>query len=290
MPQVMDQVMHLVMFCKATNIPFDVYGFTSTNRDVGFEWQRENPGVLELDDLSMPNICSSSLNKSDFMDSMAHMHQRATSRASWGDLCRYEEWGSTPLNQALVVSSHLVKKFKAKHGVEKMNFITFTDGDANRISSYQRQDVFPDRSNAVFQVDGTMIKTPTGSRSVTKALLNNMTKKYNTNNIGFFMANDNSDWRHRLWLLAEEKNKPSEQYKLDANKEYRKNKCVSVENALGYSEYYLVKGGSNLDTQEDDFSVKDDASNANIRTAFKKYAKSKKLNKVLMTKFGKAVA
>jgi hypothetical protein len=117
-----------------------------------------------------------------------------------------------------------------------------------------------------------------------------MTKKYNTNNIGFFMANDNSDWRHRLWLLAEEKNKPSEQYKLDANKEYRKNKCVSVENALGYSEYYLVKGGSNLDTQEDDFSVKDDASNANIRTAFKKYAKSKKLNKVLMTKFGKAVA
>ena len=293
MRQVMDQVAHLVMFCKATNIPFDVYGFTSTNRDVGYEWQKQNQGVVELDDLSMPHICSSTFNKKDFIDSMEHIHMRATSRCSWGDLCSYEEWGSTPLNQALMVASHLVKKFKAKHGVQKMNFITFTDGDANRISTYVNRDsdtIYPDRHNAVIQVDGTMIKTRTGSRTITEALLNNMAKKYHTNNIGFFMANDNSDWRQRLWILANSMNKPSEEFKQEANKEYRKNKCVTMAKVLGYNEYYLVKGGKNLDTQEDDFSVRDDASNANIRTAFKKFAKSKKQNKVLMTKFGKAVA
>jgi len=292
MNQVMDQVMHLVMFCKATNIPFDVYGFTSTNRDVNYEWQKQNPGVVDLDNLSMPNICSSSLNKKDFIDSMEHMHKRATMRSSWGELCSYEEWGSTPLNQALMVSHHLVKKFKARHGIEKMNFITFTDGDANNISTYTRSDaeIWPDRHNAVIQVDGTMIKTKTGSRVVTKSLLDNLSKKYNTNNIGFFMADDNHHWRQRLWILANSLNKHSEEYKKDANKEYRQNKCVTVDNVLGYNEYYLVKGGKNLETQEDDFSVKDDASNANIRTAFKKFAKSKKQNKVLMTKFGKAVA
>ena len=292
MNQVMDQVMHLVMFCKATNIPFDVYGFTSTNRDVDYEWQKQNPGVVDLDNLSMPNICSSSLNKKDFIDSMEHMHKRATMRSSWGELCSYEEWGSTPLNQALMVSHHLVKKFKARHGIEKMNFITFTDGDANNISTYTRSDaeIWPDRHNAVIQVDGTMIKTKTGSRVVTKSLLDNLSKKYNTNNIGFFMADDNHHWRQRLWILASSLNKHSEDYKRDANKEYRQNKCVTVDNVLGYNEYYLVKGGKNLETQEDDFSVKDDASNANIRTAFKKFAKSKKQNKVLMTKFGKAVA
>lgn len=292
MNQVMDQVMHLVMFCKATNIPFDVYGFTSTNRDVNYEWQKQNPGVVDLDNLSMPNICSSSLNKKDFIDSMEHMHKRATVRSSWGELCSYEEWGSTPLNQALMVSHHLVKKFKARHGIEKMNFITFTDGDANNISTYTRSDaeIWPDRHNAVIQVDGTMIKTKTGSRIVTKSLLDNLSKKYNTNNIGFFMADDNHHWRQRLWILANSLNKHSEEYKKDANKEYRQNKCVTVDNVLGYNEYYLVKGGKNLETQEDDFSVKDDASNANIRTAFKKFAKSKKQNKVLMTKFGKAVA
>lgn len=292
MNQVMDQVMHLVMFCKATNIPFDVYGFTSTNRDVNYEWQKQNPGVVDLDNLSMPNICSSSLNKKDFIDSMEHMHKRATMRSSWGELCSYEEWGSTPLNQALMVSHHLIKKFKARHGIEKMNFITFTDGDANNISTYTRSDaeIWPDRHNAVIQVDGTMIKTKTGSRVVTKSLLDNLSKKYNTNNIGFFMADDNHHWRQRLWILANSLNKHSEEYKKDANREYRQNKCVTVDNVLGYNEYYLVKGGKNLETQEDDFSVKDDASNANIRTAFKKFAKSKKQNKVLMTKFGKAVA
>ena len=293
MPQVMEQVMHLVMFCKATNIPFDVYGFTSTNPDINYEFQKSNPGVVDLDSLSMPHICSSTFSKSDFMDSMEHMYTRLRQNG-WGDLCRYEEYGSTPLNQALMVSTHLVKKFKAKHGIEKMNFITFTDGDANRISTYSdwsNDNMFrPDRTGAVINVDGTMVKSRVGSRSMTSALLKNMTKKYGINTIGFFMADTNSDWRQRLWIMADELNKFSEEYKSGANKEYRINKCVHEQNVLGYNEYYLVKGGKNLETQEDEFAVADDASNASIRTAFKKFSKSKKQNKVLLTKFGKAVA
>ena len=292
MKQVLDQVMHLVMFCKATNIPFDVYGFTTGNDAFDWDFQKNNE-VMEMDGLSMPHICSSSFSKTDFLNSMEHMFFR-TKMNGWNALCRYEEWGSTPLNQALVISHHLVKKFKQKHGVEKMNFITFTDGDANRMSVYHKGNddnrIWPDRYNVAFSIDGSFIKCKNGSRNITKALLGNMKKKYGTNNIGFFMANDNSDWRQRLWILSDELNKYSDEYKAEANKEYRKNKCVSVNNVLGYKEYYLVKGGKNLDTQEDEFSVSDDASNANIRTAFKKFAKSKKLNKVLMTKFGKAVA
>jgi hypothetical protein len=294
MPQVMEQVMHLVMFCKSTNIPFDVYGFTSTNPDIDYAWQKKNPAVVDLDDLSMPHICSSTFSKSDFMDSMEHMYTR-TRQNGWGDLCRYEEYGSTPLNQALMVSTHLVKKFKAKHGIEKMNFITFTDGDANRISTYSdwcnNGNMFrPDRTSAVINVDGTMVKARVGSRSMTSALLKNMKKKYGINTIGFFMADTNSDWRQRLWIMADELYKYIEDYKSQANKEYRTNKCVHEQNVLGYNEYYLVKGGKNLETQEDEFAVAEDASNASIRTAFKKFTKSKKQNKVLLTKFGKAVA
>jgi len=294
MGQVMEQVMHLVMFCKATNIPFDVYGFTSTNPDIDYAFQKANPGVCDLDNLSMPHICSSTFSKADFNDSLEHIYKRLTVRGWNHDLCRYEEWGSTPLNQALMVSTHLVKKFKAKHGIEKMNFITFTDGDANRISTYSdwsNDNLFrPDRNSTVLNVDGAMITAKVGSRSVTSALLTNMQKKYGVNTIGFFMADSSSDWRQRLWIMADELNVYSEEYKNNANKEYRSNKCVHEQNVLGYKEYYLVKGGSNLSASEDDFEVKEDASNANIRTAFKKFAKSKKQNKVLLTKFGKAVA
>ena len=106
----------------------------------------------------------------------------------------------------------------------------------------------------------------------------------------FFMADSSSDWRQRLWIMADELNVYSEEYKNNANKEYRSNKCVHEQNVLGYNEYYLVKGGSNLSSDEDEFTIKEDATNANIRNAFKKFAKSKKQNKVLLTKFGKAVA
>lgn len=293
MSQVMEQVMHLVMFCKATNIPFDVYGFTSTNPNIGYEFQKLNPGVVDLDNLSMPHICSSTFSKSDFNDSIENMYSRITN-SGWGGLSQYEEYGSTPLNQALIVSTHLVKKFKLKHGIEKMNFITFTDGDANRISTYRELSddnlIRPDYYSAVLNVDGTMIKTSAGSREMSSALLKNMVKKYSVNTIGFFMTDNNSSWRQRLWIMADELYQYSEEYKTKANKEYRNNKCVHEQNVLGYNEYYLVKGGRNLAAQEDEFAVAEDASNANIRTAFKKFAKSKKQNKVLLTKFGKAVA
>ena len=45
-----------------------------------------------------------------------------------------------------------------------------------------------------------------------------------------------------------------------------------------------------LKTSAEEFDVDEDASTAKIRTAFKKFATSKKNNKTLLTNFGKAVA
>lgn len=148
----------------------------------------------------------------------------------------------------------------------------------------------PHTSEIVISVDGSRIKGSRYNNNLTAALLKNMKKKYNTNNIGFFMADTAGDWRQRLWSIAADKDMYADEFKTEAAKEYRKHKCVAVNNVFGYTEYYLVKGGRNLDTTEDEFEVAEDASQANIRNAFKKFAKSKKLNKVLMTKFGKAVA
>ena len=296
MPYVMQQVMHLITFCKTVNIPFDVYGFTSTNPELSWRHDLYYDGCMELDGLSMPLICSSSLGKADYIESMAYIHERATSDR-YLSFCQYEDWGSTPLNQALVVAHHLVKKFKRVHQIEKMNFITFTDGDANNVHRYSQipegaQDKFirPNGTEIIMSIDGSKVKGDRWSKSLTKNLLRNMKKKYNTNNIGFFMADNGGEWKHRLWNIANELREDPIDYRSAAGKEYRKFKCVTANNVLGYSEYYLVKGGRTLDTTEEEFEVSEDASQANIRNAFKKYAKSKKLNKVLMTKFGKAVA
>ena len=39
--------------------------------------------------------------------------------------------GTTPLNESLVVMNKLVPMFKKKYNIEKLTFITLTDGSSN---------------------------------------------------------------------------------------------------------------------------------------------------------------
>ena len=295
---VLDQVMHTVMFCKAVNIPFEVYAFTSTNN---LGWELYKDGDMELDDLSMPLLTSSSLNKKDFEESMQYLYMR-TRLDHWSASnfnAKEEDWGSTPLNQALVIAHDICKKFKAKNNVEKLNLITFIDGDANSIrvvSDNKMADlkaVYDDGyySNSGFKIliDGKAIFAET-RRQITAKLLQNLNDTYRINTIGFFMADNNHMWNSKLGDICWSEGKYWEDWRVEARKEYTKNKCVTVEGYNGYNTYYLVKGNKNLDTNADEFDVNEDATKGQIGNAFKKYSKSKKLNKVLMTKFGAAVA
>jgi len=298
MPYVMDQLLHLVMFCKSVQIPFDVYGFTSNNT----ESFNGKDGDLYMDNLSMPLICSSSLNKKDYEDSIRHMYGRKQSRSWYDALSKYEEYGSTPLNQALFVAHHLVKEFKVKHQVQKMNLVTFTDGDSNGLNAIQSRaleskKIETNAYNGGYQaiIDGKRIDL--GKRfNCTKELLLNLSKRYNTKTIGFFMADDASHWRERLYSMkrdienGEYNYEMYDDFKKDCAAEYRKNKCVARKNAFGYDQYYLLKGGKNLSAENEEFEIFGNETDAQLRNAFKKHSKGKKLNKVLMTSFGKEVA
>ena len=299
MKYVLDQVIHTVMFCKAVNIPFEVYAFSSTN---DIDWKLYKDGDMDLDDCTMPQLTSSTLSKSDFEESIRFLYMR-TVVDHWtvsNFLAKCEDYGSTPLNQALVIIHDICKKFKTKNNIEKMNLITFTDGDANSVrvvSDRKLEDVKLDSRNEYYDhrdgysilIDGKIVKAET-KRQITKKLLENLGKRYGINTIGFFMADCNHAWNSKLGDICWSSNKIWEDWRAEARKEYTKNKCVEVHGYSGYNTYYLVKGNQNLDTAADDFDVNEDATKGQIGTAFKKYSKSKKLNKVLMTKFGAAVA
>jgi len=299
MKYVLDQVIHTVMFCKAVNIPFEVYAFSSTNN---IDWKLYKDGDMDLDDCTMPQLTSSTLNKNDFEESIRFLYMR-TVVDHWtvsNFLAKCEDYGSTPLNQALVIIHDICKKFKAKNNIEKMNLITFTDGDANSVrvvSDRKLEDIklssenyhFGDRDGYKILIDGKIVKAES-KRQVTAKLLENLGKRYGIKTIGFFMADNNHMWNSKLGDICWSSNKIWEDWRAEARKEYTKNKCVEVKGYSGYDTYYLVKGNQNLDTAADDFDVNEDATKGQIGTAFKKYSKSKKLNKVLMTKFGAAVA
>jgi hypothetical protein len=296
---VLDQVIHTVMFCKAVNIPFEVYAFTSTN--TSFNWEMYKDGDVELDDISMPLLTSSSLKKKDFEESLQNLHMRIEldGWTSGNFIAKAEDWGSTPLNQALIIAHDICKKFKAKNNVEKLNLITFTDGDSNHLRvisdkkmadmKFESDDYYYSNDGFKILIDGKAIKSET-RRLITAKLLQNLSDTYGINTIGFFMADNNHMWNSKLGDICWAENKIWEDWRSEARKEYTKNKCVTVEGYGGYNTYYLVKGNKNLDTDADEFDVNEDATKGQIGTAFKKYSKSKKLNKVLMTKFGAAVA
>ena len=300
LPNVLDQLIHLVLFCKQVNIPFDVYAFTTQNRNIDY-YDLKTQGLLfdgdmDLDGISMPLLTSSSLKKSDFEASLKALHIRATagSYVSRQIIGKSEDFGSTPLNQALIMSHHLIKEFKVKHAIEKMNLVVFSDGDANRMQAYQDQSLEDNKvaSHGMWKgvnmmIDGKLVKSE-AREGATAAILENINKRLATNCIGFFMADNNRDFNFKVDDICG--NAWAEDERKEAQKEYRKNKCVVRTNALGYNEFYLIKGGNNLETEDDDFEVTSDHTRGQMATAFKKYSKSKKQNKVLMTTFGRCVA
>ena len=298
LPKVLEQLIHLVLFCKQVNIPFDVYAFTTTNQKLNY-YDLRNRGLLfdgdmDLDDLAMPMLTSSKLKKADFIDSIKALYLRAKGSyyVAREVAAPCEDFGSTPLNQALVMAHSLIKEFKGKNAVEKMNLVVLSDGDANRIQAFRDGGLEDNKveTRGMFKginmrIDGKMVKAE-NTNNVTQALLENINKRYNTSTIGFFMADDNRMFNHKIAQI----HGWNDGHRSEANKEYRKNKCVVRKSALGYDEFYLIKGGNNLAVEDDEFGVTSDQTKNQMANAFKKYSKSKKQNKVLMTTFGRIVA
>ena len=75
-------------------------------------------------------------------------------------------------------------------------------------------------------------------------------------------------------------------------KQYTKNKVAIKDNVIGYDKFFMLKPGKNLEADNEAFdSIEtDEMTTAQIRNSFKKYAKSKKNNKVLMKQLGGVVA
>jgi len=306
---VIQQTMHMVSFCKAVNIPFKVYAFTTTSEYVSIR-----NGAMDADELAMVELVSSDLKKKDYEEAMYNLALRVFTKGliEYGNdhhreyvfnyrlyTSKYEEFGSTPLNQALMVSNDLVKKFIKKNAIQKFNFVTITDGDANRVQTWRSQDNPNDMpikptytgGEAIIKVGNKSIKTSTG-RKLTEALMNNIRETYNANTIGFFIADRSAEFNYRCVGAA--MNNGDKDWvdqtavKKAAGKEYRKNKCVEFKDVFGYNNYYMLKGGKkDLDTNTEEFNP---STTKSIGNDFKKFSKSKKTNKVLMQKIGAAVA
>jgi hypothetical protein len=306
------QLINLVEFCKKVNIPFEVYFFTSERRswdddkkEIINQWSK-NSGEFKFEDFHLVNCLSHRMNKKtiDFaMKMMYHMGAYWNNRYSrkfynsddyyaqsetWGIPSEYY-LGNTPLNESLVYINKLIPMFKSKYDIEKMTFITLTDGAGN----YPRMDIIDgDKSNywektTVFELDG---KKFAERGNITANLLNHIKNTHDVNVIGFYVVKRLRRWDIEKYIGQYKDWNDKEQKIAKFRKELNANKAAACEYD-GYNKYFVLDGKKlgveNFDLQN--VEVKK-GTTSELKRIFGKSMANRLVSRVVLNKFIQEVA
>lgn len=307
------QLLSLCLFCRKSGIPFEVYSFVNDGSFLpqDFDCEAYTKRTAKVGYFSphemffMPNLLSSRLNNSNF-DKMATYLWRVTyhywayyggGRGDYdlrckcpGELPHILGLSGTPLNEAIVTLQSLIPAFQRKNGVEKVHVTILTDGEAQQsgewiISKYKDSNQFYRSAihNKVVVRDrkkGYTYAPKNGG--LTAQLLRYMKGRFpQCNFLGFRIAST----RDFNFLVQFSGLTPAECE--NAKKEWNRTKSSCIV-ANGFQElYFLSANHLNIDTE---FEVESDATNAQIRNAFKKSLKSKANNKKILSSFVTQIA
>src|SRR5210317_460779 len=331
--QTIDQLMNLVWFCQKINIPYEVYLFTSEMdgaRDlVSYDYDDKGNrinikskswnlkhGDGKFDDFNLINVASHKMKKTDLDESLMYLHHMGLyyddrySHKSYDSVDYYkgdrfdipkEFWlGTTPLNEALVAMNKLVPMFKQKYNIEKMTFITLTDGGAN--SNYGTETIANgEKGLSILKTSGGTPIVTIGKKQysvedkfvyghMTTLLLTVLKNQYGINTIGFYVVKR----LNRMWelesMIGQYKDWNDKQSKLEAvKKKFNKDKVADV-NKPGYNRYFLLNGKTMAVENTDLSAVNDGMKAGKIKQLFSKSMKGRIVSRSLLNKFIEEVA
>ena len=313
-----EQLLNLVEFVKKVNIPFEVYFFTSERT-----WLRNNEGTIsnnsfnykdgdwKFEDFNLVNCFSHRMNKKELELAGMYMYHMATYynlnyTRNWVDnemyVARYDSYGipgefslgNTPLNEALVFCNKLIPMFKEKYGIEKMSFITLTDGGANsfrhtKVESGNQYGVNVDYEKTAIIKYGKKKMVLEGYGELTNKLLTFLKSNYDLNNIGFYIIKRVRKWDIEKYMPGKTYSEREQQY-LKARKQFTKDKALAVSKE-GYDKYFLLDGKKmkveNFDLSE--ATVKK-GTTSELKRIFGNSMKNRLVSRVVLSKFIEEVA
>ena len=302
------QLINLVEFCRKVNIPYEVYFFTSERDRESKDFSR-NTGEFIFDDFSLVNCLSHRMNKKQAdlaLKMMFHMgmyfdNRYVSRRNSFEDHETYEaqcnNWGipnkyylgNTPLNESLIYLNKLIPMYKKKYDIEKLTFITLTDGSGN----YPRGNIVGENENRdwekteVYNLDG---KKFTSRSNITENLLNHIKKSHGANVIGFYIVKRVRRWDIEKYITnyTDYSDKIAKYNAM--RKQMTKDKAIAV-NAEGYHKFFLLDG-KKLDIQNFDMkqeTVKKGTA-SELKRIFGKSMANRLVSRVVLNKFIQEVA
>jgi hypothetical protein len=307
MKDTIKQLYNLIWFCRKVQIPFDVYAFTNCHPYHNMRESRytaKNNIVCIEESFSLMNLFTSKVNARTLDHQMRNIYRMATrfgySHVSWDDRDRFQVplgmgLSGTPLDESLICLHQIIPQFKKDNKVEKVQCVVLTDGEAytpsfhNEVQRHWEDEPYMGRAaiwSGTFLRDRKLGKTYRVKDSTfgfTEVLLDNLKDTFpSVNFIGIRLlgSRDAGSFirRYHGWT-DEEYNK--------IMKGWKKNRSVSIKTSA-YDTYFGLS--TTALASEDEFEVKEDATKAEIKRAFGKSLKGKKMNKKILSEFIELVA
>jgi len=309
------QLFNLVWFCKKVSIPFEVYAFTNEWRRGEYDYENDRysaadrtphyqkkDGLLVVDEtFSMMNILTSKVSGKELEHQMLNIWRLAycfgrTYQCAFtypNRLCL----SGTPLNEALITLHQILPKFQKENKLQKVQCIVLTDGEANQLirhkevqRPYQKDSYIGNGYIApmsTFLRDrkmGTTYQFGYGYHEFTDVLLRNLKDKFsNTNFIGIRVLESRNASRFIGLYHSINDGKVYDKIQSD----WKKLKSFTITNS-GYDAYFGMSATAL--SQDSEFEVAEDATKSQIKSAFVKSLKTKKLNKKVLGEFISLVA
>ena len=331
------QLINLVEFTRKVNIPFEVYFFTSerdSNEKEKPYWKYKH-GDFAFDEFKLVNCLSHRMKKNEFEESMLYLFHMAISYDyRWnrsGDVDEYPKGnsyhipdkyylGNTPLNEALIVCNNLIPEFQKKYKVEKLTFITLTDGGGNgfrhkqiipipdkptrAIDEYEIKDAKAKKQNYIkrsIDYESKVVITHKNKKIVltdgwygsamTDTLLSMIKSDHNPTIVGFYIIKRIRRLDLDRFIGTDYKDyEHKEKIRLKIQKAFRTENAAIVKQN-GYDKYFLLNGKK---LKVENFNLQDatvkKGTGAELKRIFGKSMKNRLVSRVVLNKFIAEVA
>jgi hypothetical protein len=310
MEDTIKQLFNLVWFCKKVSIPFEVYAFTSDYPLVKYDENgkanmrqlsyKKKDGLIQVGEwFSLMNLLTSKANGKTLEEQMKNVFRLAVSFA-YHNQCYYStppglSLSGTPLNETLIALHQILPKFQKENKLQKVQCVVLTDGEGCLIKYHRevqrRWEDDPYLGTSHIGPNAFIRDRKTGMtyscdgeyHDFTDVLLRNLRDKFtDINFIGIRVLES----RDAGYFIRRYYGYYGDEYDKVMNS-WKKEKAFTIKKS-GYHSYFGLSANSL--SQESEFSVAEDATKAQIKSAFVKSLKTKKMNKKILGEFIKLVA
>jgi len=308
------QLFNLVWFCKKVSIPFEVYAFTNEWRRGEYDYENDRylaadriphyekkESLLIVDEtFSMMNILTSKVSGKELEHQLLNIWRLAycfgRSYSAHYTYPNRLSLSGTPLNEALISLHQILPKFQKENKLQKVQCIVLTDGEANQLTYHKEVKRHWDKINylgsgyvypgSTFLRDrklGTTYNVDHGYHAFTDTLLKNLKDKFSSMNFIGIRVLESRNAHRFIQLYHSQLDKQYEKIQSD----WKKLRSFTITNS-GYDAYFGLSATALA--QDTEFEVAEDATKSQIKSAFVKSLRTKKLNKKVLGEFISLVA